>query len=59
MRKQDFAGSVHSAINKGLGVANAIVGSVGTFKGLYEIGQFMAANARALAPAAGAVAAVL
>ena len=56
MRKQDFAGSVHSAINKGLGVANAAAGAVGTFKTLYEAGNFLV---RGLAPAAGAIAAVL
>ena len=59
MRKQDFAGSVHTAIDKGLGMAQSLVGTVGTFKGLYEIASFLGRGARAIAPAAGAVAAVL
>ena len=53
--KKHFADQVHSVINKGLGIANGVVGAVGTFKGLYEIGSFLARGARALGPVAGAL----
>jgi hypothetical protein len=48
------ANSVHSALQKGLHLAEGVVGGVATAKGIYEVGKMALAAGRALAPLAPA-----
>ena len=45
--------SVHSALQKGLHVAERIVGGIATAKGIYEAGSTIYNVGRAVAPAIG------
>lgn len=51
---KDAANSVHSALQKGLHMAEGIVGGVATAKGVYEVGRMIYGAGRVLAPLAPA-----
>ena len=50
---KDAANSIHSALQKGLHVAEEIVGGIATAKGLYDAGRTIYTVGRAVAPAMG------
>ena len=50
---KDAANNVHSVLQKGLHVAEGIVGGIATAKGLYDAGGTVYTVGRAVAPAIG------
>ena len=48
---KDAANSVHSALQKGLHVAEGVVGGIATAKGIYEAGRTILSVGRAVGPA--------
>ena len=52
---KDAANSAHSALQKGLHVAEGIVGGIATAKGLYDAGRTIYTVGRAIAPAIGLI----
>ena len=53
MWMKDAVNSVHTALQKGLHVAEGIVGGIATAKGLYDAGRTIYTVGRAVAPAIG------
>ena len=55
MWTKDAVNSAHSALQKGLHVAEGIVGGIATARGIYDAGRTIYTVGRAVAPAIGLV----